>query len=262
MTLEDVTKRTFMQLSLGLGANIFAVGMKLEQFEERAKKQSEIIKERQRQYAQEMAAGNPLKVKYFVNDIIATAHELSGISERKIVIASLATFYGGFCAQRIYSQFTNGKAGSWGMEGNHTINNRKVAAATTVSASLWDSYTTVQFARVFGNPKFREYGLDSYYFEANDSLSEHPHPIEVIVSAVPYVLVAGALGFGLPAAGMGTTAALGYVGYNNLRGKETMLLAFSLGDQVEKRIAEGKTSGQIKEYLKGIKDKVSLQKSL
>ena len=133
----------------------------------------------------------------------------------------------------------------------------KLYATSGVSALLYrilDDFSTIKFARTMGDPRFREYGLDKYNGESNNTLPMHPTPKDIMsrtsLSRDALYITLGTICLPI---GFMSIGRIPVVFYDNLRGDHIMKLSMRIGDEVKARINDGYTDGQIINYLNTLK---------
>ena len=100
------------------------------------------------------------------------------------------------------------------------------------------------------DPRFREYGFDHFFLEANRRLPQHPKPNDVLSSSnltndvVEVILGTAMFGHGLQIGVDGLD-----VSFGNLRDGYGIQLGMQIGDDVKQRLAKGHTDDQIRHYL-------------
>jgi len=128
-----------------------------------------------------------------------------------------------------------------------------VGAGCLVSRLL-DEYSTWRFAHTMQDSRFKEYGLNEAFGEANTSLPLHPSPDDIL-SKQNIIQEAGLVAFGALSLPVGMSfSAMGIpVFYNNMRVDRVMRVCMNMGDVVKIKLALGHSDEQIKGYLSRVK---------
>ena len=176
-------------------------------------------------------------VKYYAEDIAIAARKTA----KRNLLGTIGALGGLF--------YLGDVGGELALRNVSKEQHEKVGGSSLVAGKLLDFYSTWEFAKVTGHPKFKEYGLHKYFFEINPFLPRNPTRTQVVFLGAPFLVFSWIVGKKIPWLGRGYLAMSPYIVSHNLEGKATMMYAFKLGSVIEEKLLQGTKEQQIKEYL-------------
>lgn len=185
--------------------------------------------------------GNPtLQTKFFARDIIHTSTVLTDYAGNNDLVLAIT---GALAGNVVISHLLK----------NHSDRiDKSVGSLSAFSARTVDIVSTLAFAKYFSDPRFQEYGLDTYFGEGNPMLGKHPSERKVaLIGAITAVLI-GFAGWKHPSFGRNYIGAVPFISNYNYRGAHVIKSSLEIGDQVKELIRIGKDKDYIINFLQSI----------
>lgn len=180
---------------------------------------------------------NPLEVKYFSGSIVGAAYDITGsISDKTLLELSAGGVVGNF----LFSYLLKNEGLSV---------NGKFGIGAFLAARVVDVISTLENAKHMENPKFKEYGLDNYFYEQNRMLPASPSQVDVIAGNIKDLPLVVPLAYAAPFAGRTYMGLVPGITINNLKIAQTIGMGINIGDSVKNMISEGKNQDDIFRYL-------------
>lgn len=240
--LENITRRQFLRHA-GFGAlrtgGVVAInvvsGVSQRLISGLPEKHINAVKE-----AEENLAKGRLKVKYFAEDIVKAANMVTAINNNALISGLI----GGY--------FLGDGIGSFMLRNYSKNSNRKIGAASGVAGKIIDYISTYIAVKQVEDPRFKEYGLDTYFYEQNFFHSPHPSAKELVTRGTLFAALMAYVSWNFPFIGRGYLGMTPAIALNNGNVAKKIFYSFEFGNRVEAMISQGKNEQQIKSYLKWI----------
>lgn len=240
--LENITRRQFLR-HVGFGAlrtgGVVAINIVSGVSQNFISGLPEKQKNSKLEAKENLAKGN-LKVKYFAGEVVEAAHRVTAIN-RSAVISGLI---GGY--------FVGDGLGSFILRNYSDNINRKIGAGSGVAGKIIDYISTYIAAKHIEDSRFKEYGLDTYFYEQNFLHSPHPSAKELLTRGTLFAALMAYASWNFPFIGRGYLGMTPAIALNNGNIAQKIVYSFEFGNQVEALISRGKNEQQIRSYLKGI----------
>lgn len=236
------------ETAIYIGINVSAIGIvsylstnRTRTVEEEAWKNLEESKTIVKEDGAILEVDRSLKTKYFARDIYVTSKLITDNTGNNDIVLAIT----GALASNV--------AISYLLRNHPGLVNKSVGSLTAFSARTVDIMSTLAFAKYFNDPRFREYGLDNYFFEANPTIGKHPSERKVALIGGITALVAGYAGWKLPWAGRNFIGSVPFLAHSNYRGAHAIKSSLEIGDQVEELIQLGKDRDYIVNFLQSMR---------
>jgi len=120
-----------------------------------------------------------------------------------------------------------------------------------IVSRIADKYSSYQFAKLFEDPRFNEYGFEKCWYETSPIYSRHPSRREMLFNKFAIISEIG-VGIGstiIPFVGHAALASAPLIYENNWAESNSLKKAFEIGDDVKLMIETGLKEEDINQYL-------------
>ncbi len=243
--LENITRRQFLR-HIGFGAlrtgGIVAINVVSGISQNLVSGLPENGKNARKEARENLQKGN-LKVKYFAEEIVEAANRVTAINSSAVISGLI----GGY--------FFGDALGGFILHNYSDLANRKIGAGTGVSGKIIDYLSTHIAVKQTEEPRFKEYGLDTYFYEMNFLHSPHPSTKELITRGTVITALMAYVSWVFPFIGRGYLGMTPAIAVNNVNIGKQILSSLELGDKVKAMISQGKDEQDITFYLKTVGEK-------
>ncbi len=181
-----------------------------------------------------------IDVATFANDIAEASSRLHDDTDQT-TLANIGMAIGAW--------FSGDAMGGYLLRNASARTNRLLGAEGLIWGKLIDLYSTYVFAIHMEDPRFKEYGLDYCYKEANFIMPQNPTRADVIKYGIGFVAASAISGWAIPSIGRGYVTASPFIAKNNFLIAAEIKTSMDIGDQIKKGLESGLSADDINKYL-------------
>lgn len=192
----------------------------------------------ERESRKALEEGNGLKVKYFTKEILNAGFRITSsadYADNRIAI--------------ITGWYTGDAIGGYLLRNKTNFINGMVGGTSFASGKLIDIISTMIALDQMADPRFKEYGFDTYASEQNPFLSPNPSKRDLLILSAISIPLAFFGGTTLHFFGRGYLGASPFIAKNNMKIAHIVNTSMRLGDRVKFHIESGKSEEVIRNFL-------------